>query len=290
MTKEKSPNSVVKPIAVSEEVGEKTETEDVLKTYEPIADPFGKNIGGVDLFRHQQLEELQELVRTCVSQQAMALITGPPGSGKTTGIRSVTDELPSHKYSVVYLGQDQDSSNLLSRFATSLGLQARRYRARITMQISQWLMDNLESGGKEVLLIVDEAHLLDDSMLEDFRLMTNANYDRQSPLTLILLGQPSLRLRLKSSKFEALSQRLRYRFRLEGLNHDETTRYIQLRLISAGMAADLFSQDALHRIFQLCEGLPRRINNLCSLALLRAKAMKRSTLDAAFLNELADLD
>jgi type II secretory pathway predicted ATPase ExeA len=127
-------------------------------------------------------------------------------------------------------------------------------------------------------------------MLEEFRLMTNANYDRQSPLTLILLGQPPLRLRLKSSKFEALSQRLRYRFRLEGLNQDETTRYIQLRLLSAGMTPELFSQDALHQIFQLCEGLPRRINNLCALALLMAKAKKRSIIDAAFLNEVTELE
>ena len=158
MTKDKSSNPVVKPITVPEEAGKVPGAESQSKTYEPIADPFGKNIGGADLFRYQQLDELQALVQTCVNQQAMALITGPPGSGKTTGIRSVTDELPSHKYSVVYLGQDQNSSNLLSRFAASLGLQAKRYRAHLTMQISQWLMDNLESGGKEVLLIVDEAH------------------------------------------------------------------------------------------------------------------------------------
>lgn len=220
----------------------------------------------------------------------MGLITGPPGCGKTTGIRSVTDELPSHKYTVVYLGQDQDGTNLLSRFAATLGLQARRYRSHLTMQISRWLMDNLDAGGKEIVLVVDEAHLLDDGMLQEFRLMTNANYDRQSPLTLILLGQPLLRLRLKSSTFEALSQRLTYRFRLEGLDQDETIRYIQLRLSSAGLPPDLFSPDALHQIFQVCQGLPRKINNLCSLALLKAKAMKLWTIDAAFLNQLTDLD
>ncbi len=290
MTQGKKSISVVKSVADPECAGEMTGAEDVGESNELIADPFGKNIGSADLFRHQQLEELQALVRTCVSQQAMGLITGPPGSGKTTGIRSVTDELPSHKYSVVYLGQDQIGSNLLNRFAASLGLQAKRYRAHLALQISHWLMDNLESGGKAVVLVVDEAHLLDDGMLEEFRLMTNANYDRQSPLALILLGQPPLRIRLKSSRFEALSQRLRYRFRLEGLDQDETTQYIKLRLSSAGVPPDLFSQDALHQIFQICEGLPRRINNLCSLALLRAKAQKRSTLDAAFIDDLADLD
>lgn len=283
--------SVVKPIPAPEHNdNELKEAESISTVSEPIADAFGKNIGLADFFRHQQLDELQALLRTCITQQSMALVTGPPGSGKTTAVRTVTDELPSHKYSVVYLGQDQIGANLLSRFAACLGLQAKRFRMQLTLQISQWLTDNLESGGKEVVLVIDEAHLLDDAMLEEFRLMTNANYDRQSPLTLILVGQPPLRLRLKSSGFDALSQRLRYRFRLEGLNQEETLRYVRLRLSSAGLPPDFFSHDALLQIFQICEGLPRRINNLCSLAMLRAKARKLDCVDAAFLTELADQD
>jgi Type II secretory pathway, component ExeA (predicted ATPase) len=90
------------------------------------------------------------------------------------------------------------------------------------MQISQWLLDNLSTGGKEIVLVIDEAHLLDDNALEEFRLMTNADYDRESPLTIILMGQPVLRLRLKSADFESLKQRFRYRYCLEGLDQDET--------------------------------------------------------------------
>ena len=120
--------------------------------------------------------------------------------------------------------------------------------------------------------------------------MTNADYDRQSPLTLILMGQPALRHRLKAPNFEALRQRLRYRYCLEGLDQDETMRYIQLRLSAAGLPADLFANDALHLVFQISEGVLRRINNLCSLVLLKAKARKRSTIDAPFIQEIADLD
>jgi len=255
-----------------------------------MVDPFGKDIENADLFRHRQLAELQPLVRTCIVKQGMSLITGPAGSGKTTAVRSVTDELPSNKYSAIYLGQDQDGTNLLSRFASSLGLQPTRFRPRLAMQISRWLMDNFDSGGKEVVLIVDEAHLLDNAMLEEFRLMTNANYDRRSPLTLILLGHPLLRQRLRSPDFEALRQRLRYRYCLEGLDQDETTEYIQHRLTSAGLPADLFTADALQYVFQATEGLPRRINNVCSLAVMKAGTMRRSTIDLAFLKEMVDLD
>ena len=157
-------------------------------------------------------------------------------------------------------------------------------------QISQWLIDNFDAGGKALVLVVDEAHLLDDTMLEELRLMTNANYDRQSPLTLILLGQPLLRLRLKASHFEALRQRLPYRYCIEGLDQDETIKYIQHRLSLAGMQPDFFSEDASQFIFQMSEGLPRRINNACSLALLHAATTKHSSIDASFLKELVDLD
>ena len=101
-----------------------------------MTDPFGKDIDSAALFRHGQLDALCLIVRTCIAKQSMAAITGPPGSGKTTAVRSVTDELPGNKYSVVYLGQDQDGTNVLTRLASSLGVQPKRYRTHLSMQIS----------------------------------------------------------------------------------------------------------------------------------------------------------
>jgi type II secretory pathway predicted ATPase ExeA len=178
----------------------------------------------------------------------------------------------------------------LRRFAVALGIQPKVYRDRLAMQISQWLLDNLSTGGKEIVLVIDEAHLLDDNALEEFRLMTNADYDRESPLTIILMGQPVLRLRLKSVDFESLKQRFRYRYCLEGLDQDETVNYIQRRLEVAGAPSDTFLPDALQYIFQMCQGVPRKINNLCSLAMLKAKSKKLETINAALLKELADLE
>ncbi len=230
------------------------------------------------------------MIRTSMANQLGMLITGPAGSGKTTALRSVTDELPSNKFAVSYLGQDRDGTNVLRRFVGKLGLTARHHHSHLSLQVSQWLQDNLEAGGKNVVLVVDEAHLLPDSLLEDLRLMTNADYDQKSPLTLILLGHHSLRMRLKAPDFDALFQRLRYRFRLEGLNLEETTQYISRRLIAAGLSPNIFSDDSSEFIFHLSEGLPRRINNICSLALLKAKTTKRSKVDLDLLKEMDELD
>ncbi|MCI0558671.1 MAG: AAA family ATPase, partial [Nitrososphaera sp.] len=198
-----------------------------------------------------------------------------------------TDELPVNKYTVVYLGQDQNGGNLLSRFSESLGLPVKGFRARLVLKLSEWLLNNLKDGGKDVTLVVDEAHLLDDQTLEDLRLLSNADYDRQSPFTLIMIAQPWLRARLKSPFFEPLNQRIRYRYSLEGMCKEDAFSYIRNRL-SAADISELFTDDALLLIFNYCEGIPRKIHNLCSLLLLKARLAGLKEIDVALVRQIAD--
>jgi len=260
-----------------------------LEPENPIfADPFSKRVASEHVFTHQQVRELQEMIRAAIGQSSMVLISGPPGVGKTTGARSVTDELPPNKYTVVYIGQDQHGVNLLSRIAEALGLKPKRFRQHIVLQLSQWLTNNVNDGGKFVILIVDEAHLLDDQTLEELRLLSNANYDRQSCFTLILIAQPWLRARLKSPFFEPLAQRIRYRYSLEGLSKEDTAEYVRLRLSAAGLSPTLFSDDALVQIFGHSEGIPRKVNNLASQVLLKAQADGLKQIDATLVKKIVD--
>ena len=253
-----------------------------------FADPFSKRVASEHVFTHQQVRELQEIIRAAIGQSSMVLISGPPGVGKTTGARSVTDELPPNKYTVVYIGQDQHGVNLLSRIAEALGLKPKRFRQHIVLQLSQWLTNNVNDGGKSVILIVDEAHLLDDQTLEELRLLSNADYDRQSCFTLILIAQPWLRARLKSPFFEPLAQRIRYRYSLEGLSKDDTAEYVRLRLSAAGLSPTFFSDDALVQIFAQSEGIPRKVNNLASQVLLKAQPLGLKQIDAALVKKVVD--
>lgn len=250
--------------------------------------PFAKTFPDDGVFSYSQFEELKRLLKRTIEERSLALLTGQAGVGKTTAVRACTDELPTNKYQVVYVGQDQEGVNLSRRLASVLGIPPQRSKAHTWLLISQHLSDNLREQGKEIVMIVDEAHLLENSTLQDIRLLTNADFDRTSPLTLILIGQLALRTRLKMAGQEALNQRLRFRYALEGLTEDETGDYIRHRLHIAEGNEDLFTDDALRFIFLASQGIPREINNLCTVAIMQAESMGVQKIDGKLIRQVAD--
>jgi type II secretory pathway predicted ATPase ExeA len=251
-------------------------------------DSFGKSFPKEEIFSYSQFQELHQILALTVRQRTMLLVTGEAGVGKTTAVRTFTDELPTNKHLVIYVGQDQDGGNLSRRLATALGFKPLRSRSHTWLAISQHLSDNLVEQGKEIVLVIDEAHLLDNFTLEDIRLLTNADFDRSSPLSVIMLGQLALRSRLKMAGSEALNQRLKYRYALEGFSEEETAQYIKHRLRSSGGSEDIFQADALKHIFLASQGIPREINNLCTVALLKAQSLTASKIDAKLVRQVLD--
>jgi type II secretory pathway predicted ATPase ExeA len=247
---------------------------------------FGKDVGEDEIFSYPRFDELQAILKLTVQQRSLALITGKAGIGKTTGVRAFASKLPNNRYQVVYFGQDQDGLNFLSRFVQTFGLKPKHHRIYLPMQISQALTDNMQEGGKEIVAVIDEAHLLDSRTLEDIRLLTNSDFDTTAALSVILLGHQQLRIRLKALEFEALNQRLRFRFFLEGFSLEETAAYIKHRLSIAGGAPELFAEDAIQKIFDASEGVPREINNLCALALLKAELAQLDRVDGKLIKQI----
>lgn len=250
--------------------------------------PFGRGLAPEELFSYTQLEELKRLVKLALEHKSPLLLSGEAGIGKTTAIHAALCDLPANKYSIIYLGQDQDGSNLTRRLAAALGLQPKNARRHTWMQITQLLADNLVEQGKTPVVVIDEAHLLDSIILEDLRLLTNADFDRTSPLALILLGQLPLRSRLKAPGFEALSQRLRFRYALEGFTLDETSAYIKHHLRLVGLAEDIFTPEAVKLVFHSSRGILREINNYCSLSLLKAQTLLASKIDPKLVRQVLD--
>ena len=128
-------------------------------------------------------------------------------------------------------------------------------------------------------LLVDEAHLLENSQLEELRLLTNADMDSRTLFACLLIGQPTLRQRIKLGQFAALEQRIALRFAMPPMTAAETGAYIAHHLSLAGRTDTLFSDDATALIHQVSRGLPRAVNNLAIQALISAAAAKKSIVD-----------
>lgn len=129
------------------------------------------------------------------------------------------------------------------------------------------------------MLVLDEAHLLSVDVLEELRLLTNADMDSRSPFACLLVGQPTLRRRIKLGTFAALDQRIALRYAMSGMTDAETKTYLSHHLQLAGRSDTLFSDDAIALVHQVSRGLPRAVNNLAVQALIAAFASNKSIVD-----------
>ncbi len=130
-----------------------------------------------------------------------------------------------------------------------------------------------------MVLVLDEGHLLDAEQLEGLRLLTNSEMDSRSPFACLLVGQPTLRRRIRLGAFAALDQRVALRYSMTGMDKDETAGYVVHHLRLAGRSDTLFSDDALALIHQVSRGLPRAVNNLAVQSLVAAFAENKAIVD-----------
>lgn len=257
----------------------------LLDYFEMTKTPFGKDLSKQELFMYPQLHELEEMLSLTVADHSMQLTTGRAGTGKTTPVRAFLGELPRH-YKVIYLGQDRKGNSLFARLADELGLRPEISRNYRSLHLSKRIENEVVAGGKELVLVIDEAHLLERDTLEELRLLSNCEMDRKSLISIIFLGQIWLRDRLKYREYEALNQRLRLRYKLEGLSEQETADYIRHHLALAGTTKELFTPDAVKQIFVASGGILRPINNTCFASLVKAKSSKQKTVDATIVKKV----
>jgi type II secretory pathway predicted ATPase ExeA len=133
--------------------------------------------------------------------------------------------------------------------------------------------------GKSVVVICDESQLLDTDTLEGLRCLSNDDLDAESRFSLLLLGQPSFRRRLRLGSCAALDQRVALRYSVAPLDMTECASYIAHHLAFAGRTDTLFSSDAVSLIHQVSRGLPRMVNNLCVQSLVAAFAGGKAIVD-----------
>ena len=242
--------------------------------------PFSKDLAPSMLAATGAHNEAVARITWCVTEDALGVITGEVGAGKTVAARAALAALDGSRHTIIYLGNPAiGARGLYVAIINALGATPRFHKAALIPQAQHALAAERDERGKKVVVVVDEAHLLDPDQLEELRLLLNADMDSRSPFACLLVGQPTLRRRIKLGTFAALDQRIALRYAMPGMTAAETGSYIGHHLHLAGRSDTLFSDDAVALIHQVSRGLPRAVNNLAVQALVAAYATHRNIID-----------
>ena len=242
--------------------------------------PFGRDLAPGMLHRHTAHAEAAARITWCVGEKALGVLTGEVGVGKTAAARAALSALDSTRHTLIYLGNPTvGARGVLHAVVSTLGGTPRYSHAALVPQAADALAAEHAERGRTPVLVIDEAHMLDHYQLEAIRMLTNHDMDSASPFACLLVGQPTLRRRIKLGVLAALDQRIAVRYHMAGMTAEETTGYIRHHLALAGRSDALFSDDAATLIHTTSRGYPRTVNNLAIQALLAAYAGNKAIVD-----------
>jgi general secretion pathway protein A len=220
-------------------------------------------------------ELLQYAIRR---REGFVVITGDIGTGKTTLCRAILEQIDRKTFTALVLNPFLSEEDLLRLILQEFGVVSRDEikRGRLAGVSKQELIEtlnefllSLQSLRAQALLIIDEAQNLPLQVLEQIRILSNLETEKEKLLQIVLVGQSNLKDLLRRPELRQLDQRVSIRYDLKPLSADETSAYVQHRLsVAGGGAAVSFPPKALHRIHRYTAGIPRLINLLCDRALL----------------------
>jgi len=239
----------------------------------------------------QHEEAMSRMLYVIKEKKGAMLITGEYGSGKTLLTRVLLKELSSEQYQeALILNPMLSPTQMIKEIIHQLGgvIPAATSKAMIFNKLNELLLD-INKKNKLPVIVVDEAQAIEKiASFEEFRLMLNFQLNDGFLLSLVLVGQPELKTKIK--RLPQLEQRLALRYHLRAFSELETKEYILHRLKVAGSVAEIFSEDAFKDIFAYSEGIARKINNICDFSLLVGSGEKAGKIDSGLMKKVvADL-
>ena len=234
--------------------------------------------------RHQ--EALSLLEYGLMQGASIILITGEIGCGKTTLVRHLIKNQDLDMVVGNITNTHQSFGELLKWVLLAFGLEFKgREKVELYGELVEFLKQKYQQG-KRVTLIIDEAQNLNSEALEELRMLSNINVDKEQMLQIILVGQPELRGTLRQPELRQLAQRVGVDYFLDSMNPKEAFEYIRHRVHVAGGNPDLFDIEAIGEIYKNSNGVPRLINTICDTALVYGYAEQAKTIDKGIIEEV----
>jgi len=239
-------------------------------------------------FSSEHREALASLFYGIETGRGFLSLVAQPGMGKTTLLFQLLKRWKGYVHSAFLFQTQCDSRELVRYLLEDLGLDSQdRDIVRMHADLNDFLFRETKAG-KRVVLFIDEAQNLADSVLETVRLLSDFEAPDRKLLQIVLAGQPAFEQRLARPALTQLAQRIAVRARLEALPPAEVVRYMNHRLQVAGyQGPELFTPEAAAAIADRSQGIPRLINHLCFNALSLGCAMRRRQITREIVREAA---
>ena len=238
---------------------------------------------------NQHREALAHLVYGISRDGGFILITGEVGTGKSTVCRCLLGKIPANFNIALILNPQLSVTELFATICDELCIDYPKGNTSIKVfvdHMNAYLLDAYAKGRKTVL-IIEEAQNLSIEVLEQVRLLTNLETNKQKLLQIVILGQTELKYKLSRPELRQLSQRITARYHLGPLSKQEVSAYVQHRLAVAGARNKFFPPSTINKLYRLSSGIPRLVNLICDRALLGAYVQGRDKVDRTTLSRAA---
>jgi general secretion pathway protein A len=247
--------------------------------------PF-ENVPDPDFFYLSKIHEegLDRLIYAAKMRKGGAMLSGDIGCGKTTLTKVYVQKLSAQQFDIgLIINPKLEPLEFLQEVLYQLGMPVPESKRECLRLLSEKMNENAKAQ-KNTLLIVDEAQALDESGFEEVRLLLNNQVNGGYGMNVVLVGQPELRGKIKD--MEQLEQRIAIKYHLTPFDQEDTARYITFRQEKAGAKKSVFTSVAVERIYEITEGVPRKINNLCDLSLLVGFSKNGKMIDPQIIEDI----
>ncbi len=222
-----------------------------------------------------------------MNQAGFTVISGDIGAGKTTLIRHVLDHMDRDHTVGLISNTHRSFGELLQWILLAFNLDhANMSKVEMHQHFVDFIIDEY-AHNRSTVLIIDEAQNMPAEVLEELRLLSNINADKDQALQVILVGQRELRETLQRPELAQFAQRISVDYHLQALSEDETVAYIQHRLRVAGGDSEIFDVTACQAVYRYSNGVPRLINILCDTALVYGYAEQKQHIDVKLVTDVA---